>query len=395
MKGLRGPLGVLLVCVVAIGVAAAVLGQSPPSNADPSSRSAGRLGSLALFQWLGHLGLPVQRMSGDFSTGGADVLVVHDPTLPFTTQDADATVDMLRSGGELILDVDALSADAASTLLTRIGVSAGPTGLFEQGGSDTTMENASTTVPVDPAGLVHTVPVQPGVDFDATPEVAPLLSVDDRVVAVGVPVGSGRAYVIGSTLPLSNDGLRRADSAQLVLALIDRARGGHVVFDEVHHGETSSGGATAALAGPVGVAGGIAAAAIVLYLALSGRRIGRALPAGDPARVPSATEYVAAMGTLIERASQRGGIADRYADELKQRAGRAAGIDAHLDDAAFVAALQSYDPVRAEEVRTVLARCRDLAASRPAEAQLVALAQRVEQVEAQFAAGASLAELRR
>ncbi len=396
MKGLRGPLGVLLVCVVAIGLLAALLGRTPPSGTDPSSRSAGKLGTLALFQWLSRLGLPAQRMSGDFSPAGGDVLVVHDPVLPFTEQDANATLDMVRGGGELILDVDTTSAEAAATLLSRLGVFPGPTGLFQQGDA-TTVRNASVAVPVDPAGLVHTVPVQPGVDFDLTAQTAPLLTVDDHVVGVGVPVGSGRAYVIGSTFPLSNDGLRRGDSAQLLLALIDRARGGRVVVDEVHHGETSSGGATAALAGPVGIAGGIAAAAIVLYLALSGRRLGRPIPATDPARVPSATEYVTAMGALIERASQRGGIADRYADELKQRTGRATGIDAHLDDAAFVSTLQGYDPVRADEVKVTLARCRDLAAARPSEAQLVALARRVDEVEALFAVGAAsgLAEFRR
>jgi hypothetical protein len=151
------------------------------------------------------------------------------------------------------------------------------------------------------------------------------------------------------------------------------------------------------LAGPVGIAGGLAALAVVLYLAVSGRRLGRPVPASDPARVPSATEYVAAMGALIAHASQRGGVADRYAEELKQRTGRATGIDAHLDDAAFVTALQAYDPVRAEEVGAALARCRDLAAARPSEAELVELARRVDAVEAQFAVGATagLAEFRR
>jgi len=397
VKALRGPLGVLLVCVVVVGVAAAFLGQSPTANDDPSSRNSGRLGTLALYQWLSRLGLPVQRMSGDFSTGGADVLVVHDPILPFTAQEADATLDMVRGGGELILDVDTTSGGAASTLLDRLGALPEATGLFDQGSSGDTTQNAATTVPIDPAGLVKSVPVQPGIDFDTTPQTVPLLTVDDRVVGIGVAIGSGRAYVVGSPYPLSNDGLRKGDSAQLVLALIDRARGGRVVFDEVHHGETSSGGAVAVLAGPVGLAGGLAALAIVLYLALSGRRLGRPVPAGDPARVPSATEYVAAMGALIEHASQRGGIADRYAEELKQRTGRATGIDAHLDDASFVAAMQAYDPVRAEDVRTVLARCRDLAAARPSEAQLVELARRVDAVEAEFAVGATsgLAESRR
>jgi hypothetical protein len=112
--------------------------------------------------------------------------------------------------------------------------------------------------------------------------------------------------------------------------------------------------------------------------------------------VPSATEYVGAMGALMEHSSQRGGIADRYAEELKQRVGRAAGIDAHLDDAAFLAALQSFDPVRADSVRLALTHARDLAAARPSEAQLVALARQVDEAEAGFAVGAGtgLAELR-
>jgi hypothetical protein len=397
MRGLRGPLGVLLVCVVVVGIAAALLGRSAPSDIDPSSRSAGDAGTLALFQWLGRLGMPVQRMSGDFDTGGADVLVVHDPLQPFTGAQADAAVDMVRGGGELILTVDRTSATAASTLLSRLGALPGQTGLFGSSSGGDTSRNASLTVPVDPAGLVHSVPVQPGVDFDVSPQSAPLLTVDDRVVGVAIPIGSGRAYVLGSPYPLSNDGLRRGDSAQLVLALIDRARGGHVVFDEVHHGETGGGGATAALSGPVGLAGALVALLVVAYLGLSGRRLGRPLPAKDPARVPSATEYVSAMGALIEHASQRGGVADRYAEELKLRVGRATGIDAHLDDAAFLAALESYDPARAGTVRDALTRCRDLAAARPDEAQLVAAARQVDTAEAAFAVGAGtgLAEFRR
>jgi len=391
VKAARGPLAVLMVCVLVVAVAAVALGRSAPSDVDPSSRSAGKLGTLALFDWLSRLGLPVSRMSGDFTTAGADVLVVHDPITPFTEQETDDALDMVRGGGELIVSVDALSASAASTLLSRLDALPSATGLFDQGGgsSTTTTENASPTVPVDPGGLVHTVPVQPGVEFDPSPQTVPLLTVADHVVGIAVPVGSGRAYILGSPYPLSNDGLRRGDSAQLVLSLVDRARGGHVVFDEVHHGETSSGGATAALSGPVGIAGGLVALVLLAYLALNGRRLGRPLPARDPSRVPSATEYVGAMGALIERASQRGGVADRYAEELKQRVGRATGIDAHLDDAAFLGALESYDSVRAAAVRGVLARCRDLAASRPAEAQLVALARSVDEVEAGFAVGAT------
>jgi hypothetical protein len=396
-RAVRGPLGLLLICVVVVGVAAALLGRSAPSDIDPSSRSAGNAGSLALYQWLSRLGLPVQRMSGDFSIAGADVLIVHQPIVAITPEQADAAMAMVRSGGELILTVDQLSAGAASPLLTRLGAYPGATGLFRPTQNGGTTENATVEVPIDPAGLVHTVPVQPGVEFDVSAQTVPLLTAADRVVGIAIPVGSGRAYVLGSPYPLSNDGLRRGDSAQLVLSLIDRARGGHVVFDEVHHGETGSGGATAALAGPVGLAGALAALLVLLYLGVSGRRLGRPVPASDPARVPSATEYVSAMGALIEQASQLGGVADRYAEELKQRAGRATGIDAHLDDESFLAALDAYDPARAEVVRAALHRCRELAAARPSEAELVATARQVDEAEAAFAVGAGtgLAEFRR
>jgi hypothetical protein len=380
----------LLACLVVLGLAAVLLGRTAPSDVDPSSRSAGAAGTLALYQWLTRLGLPVQRMTGDYTTSGADVLVVAAPLTPFTPAEADATVEFVRGGGELILAVDRVSASAAGSLLSRLGALPAISGLLGGSTSGDTTQNASVTVPVDPAGLVHTVPVRPGVDFDTTPQAAPLLTAGDRVAGLAIPVGSGRAYVIGSPYPLSNDGLRRGDSAPLVLSLIDRARGGHVVFDEVHHGETGGGGATAALAGPVGLAGALAALAVVAYLALSGRRLGRAVPATDPARVPSATEFVNAMGALIEHAAQRGGVAARYASELKERVGGATGIDAHLDDAAFLSALVSYDPGRAVAVRDALTRCRALEAAKPSEAQLVALAREVDQAESAFAVGAGL-----
>ncbi len=55
--------------------------------------------------------------------------------------------------------------------------------------------------------------------------------------------------------------------------------------------------------------------------------------------VPSATAYVTAMGQLFARSRQRGPIAARYADELKRRIGGATGVDWHLDDATFCAAI--------------------------------------------------------
>ncbi|HEV7678087.1 MAG TPA: DUF4350 domain-containing protein [Candidatus Dormibacteraeota bacterium] len=392
MRGaVRGPLAVLLVCLVALGIAAVLLGRTPPSDTDPSSRSTGDAGTQALYEWLTRLGLQTQRMSGDFAPSTADVLVVAEPTVAFTAGDARATAQMVRGGGELILALDRTAGQAAASLLGALDVQPTIDSLLGRNRPIGLM-HATPAAPIDPAGLVRSVPVQPGVEFDTSaggPPV-PLLVVGGRVVGLAIPVGQGLAYVIGSPYPLSNVGLRDGDSALLALSLIDRARGGRIAFDEVHHGETATGGASAVLAGPVGLAGGLAALAILAYLALSGRRLGRALPGSDPSRVPSATEYVEAMGALFERTPQRGGVAARYAEELKQRVGTAAGIDPHGDDDAFLGALDGFDPVRAVAVRAALARCRELAGGRPGDAQLVALARQVDEAEAGFAVGAGV-----
>jgi hypothetical protein len=399
MRGaVRGPLAVLLVCLVVLGVAAVVFGRTPPSDTDPSSRSTGDAGTQVLYEWLTRLGLQTQRMSGDFTPSRADVLIVAEPTFAFTPGDARATADMVRGGGELILALDRTSGQAASSLLGSLGVQPTLDTLLGRN-QPTEMLHATPAAPIDPAGLVNTVPLRPGIDFDTTPAGAPvpLLVAGSRVVGVAIPIGDGLAYVIGSPYPLSNLGLRDGDSALMALSLVDRARGGRIAFDEVHHGETSTGGAGAALAGPVGLAGGLAALVTLVYLGLSGRRLGRPMPGTDPARVPSATEYVDAMSALFERTPQRGGVADRYAAELKQRVGTAAGIDPRSDDADFLGRLDGFDPGRAVAVRAALLRCRELGPARPSDAQLVALAKQVDEAEAPFAVGtaAGLAESRK
>ena len=383
-----GPLAILLGCLLVIGVVAALLAPHRSSDTDPSSRSAGDAGTLALHDWLARLGLPVERMAGSFDPGRADVLVMAEPTTAVSQQEAQRVVDMVRSGGLVILAADRASLAPAAALLDAFRVSPDTASLAAASDQPAAFD-ASPTVPIDPAGLVHAVPMRAGLAFELGPGGgATLLHRGDDAVGVAVPAGSGRAYVLGSPYPLSNLGLREKDSALFLLALIDRARGGRVIFDEVHHGETGTSGATAALSGPVGLAGAIAGLALFVFLLLSGRRLGRPVPAVDPARVPSATEYVDAMGALMGRTARRGGIADRFAEELKQRVGAATAIDPHLDDAAFLAVLDGYDAAAAERVRGTLALCRDLAAARPSDAELVALARRVDEVESGFAVGA-------
>jgi hypothetical protein len=204
-------------------------------------------------------------------------------------------------------------------------------------------------------------------------------------VAGIVQVGAGRAFVLGDTQPLSNDGLRHGDSSFLALSLLQRARGGRIRFDEYHHGEgTQTSGAGAIFDGPVGLATLLVGLVVLLAIALNGRRLGKPMQDGGDAAVPSATAYVTAMGQLFARSRQRGPIAARYADELKRRIGAATGVDWHLDDTAFCGAISLTNPHAAPALAALLAHARALASGRPEESELLRLAQDVDACERQW-----------
>jgi hypothetical protein len=249
---------------------------------------------------------------------------------------------------------------------------------------------AGDSVPAQPFDVgqrVHHVPMAAGETIDSAPQLTALLTQGRAVTAVADQVGgAGRAYVLASPFPFSNDGLRDADSAALMLALIERAHGGAIGFDEYHHGEVAAvaDGAAAVFESPLGLALLLLAAAVLGFLALSGRRLGRPLPAADPALVPSTAAYISAMAGLYARSRDRGAVASRYAEELKQRVGGRGVEPGPSGDAATVAAVRTARPDMADEVATVLARARSLAQSAPDAAALLILAGDVDDLEVRW-----------
>lgn len=366
------PLLALFISLLVIGVLAVIAAVPPSDDSNPSSRSAGKLGSLAIYTWFDRLGLDVARLSGDFALGGTDLLVEYDPTIAFTTPELDAVIAFLHGGGTLLLAFDGATVDQAAPLLDRLGVQIDATA--DAG-------TASPAQPFDPAGRTRSVPVGPGFALLDQLPLVPLLRESGGVVAGVAAAGSGRAFVLGDSQPLSNDGLRHDDAPYFVLNVLARARGGRIAFDEVHHGEGGGGGAAAIFNGSVGLAAVLAAALAVAALALNGRRVGRPVVAGDDAAVPSATAYVQAMGGLFARSRRRGMIASRYAAELKQRLGDLSGVAAHLDDGMYAAALAAAGEPRAGDVGALLARARALEAGHPDERSLLQLARDVDAME--------------
>jgi hypothetical protein len=359
------------ICVLAIiAITAAV---PPNDQTNPSSRSAGTLGTLALYTWFSRLGLDVNRISGTFDLQSSDVVFCYDPTDALSSSDVKAAMSFLRSGGDLVLAITPGSLANAAPLLGDIGVSPA---LAEGAGT------ATVAQPFDSTDRVSSVPVGAGLTFTDDAPLVPMLVENGEVVAGMVRVGTGRAYVLGDTQPLSNDGLRHGDSAFLALSLLQRARGGRIGFDEFHHGETdATSGAGAIFDGPVGLATALVALVILLALALNGRRLGKPAADGGSAAVPSAGAYVSAMGQLFARSRQRGPIAARYADELKRRIGSATGVDWHLDDPSFCAAITATGDSGAPGLAALLAHARVLASGRPEESELLRLARDVDACE--------------
>jgi hypothetical protein len=369
-----------LLAALAILAVIAISSAIPPNDQlNPSSRSAGSLGTLALYTWFSDLGLDVGRISATFDLTGSDVVFCYDPTVALTDPDVSRLMTFLHSGGDLVLVVTPDSLAEAAPLLSKLEVN--PTALVGSG-------TARVALPFDSTDRVRSVPVSDGLTFSNQAPLVPMLVEQNQVVAGMVRIGaSGRAYLLGDTEPLSNDGLRHGDSAFLALSLLQRARGGRIDFDEYHHGEgAQTSGASVIFDGPVGLAMILVGLVVLLAIALNGRRLGKPAHEGGETAVPSATAYVTAMGQLFARSRQRGPIAARYAEELKRRIGAATGVDAHLDDAAFCAAVSVTNTQTGTALAALLAHARSLASGRPDESELLRLARDVDACERQLTA---------
>ncbi|MBJ7609400.1 MAG: DUF4350 domain-containing protein [Candidatus Dormibacteraeota bacterium] len=378
--------GTYAVALIALAIALVfvVLSTAPPSqNDDPSSRAAGKAGTLALYNWLGNLGFNVHRVSGQFKASASDVLLIVDPRAPISDPDAEAVMESLAHGADVVLAVSTDHAIDAAPLLNRLRIT-----------MDTLRPTAGDSTPVQPfdaADRVHHVPMAAGAAIEPAPYLTPLLGQSGMVTAVAEQVANGgRAYVLASPFPLSNDGLRGGDSSAMVLAMLERARGGSVGFDEYHHGEmaVTADGAAAIFNSPLGLAMVLAVAAVIAFLALSGRRLGHPLPVGDASLVPTTATYVQAMAGLYSRSRDRGAVASRYANEVKQRLALGGAADP-ADDGSFVAAVGAIRPDLAADVELVLERARALATSSPDAAALLALARDVDDLERRWAEPAS------
>ena len=299
-------------------------------------------GASVLRRYLEATGVTVVPVQGDrFAPGGAGIttLFLLGTTDPFETTELQVLHDFVRAGGTLVIATD-LGLNERR-LLDDFGLP--PRGGAVRAG-DVPVRSAAFAAPP-----VRTLSIDVGLALKPRDDATPLVFVDGAPVVGLASEGRGRVFAIGSLGPFVNGGIGLADNGRFALALTGGAA--RVGFDEYHHGARPAPELTALLGNTwLGRALIAAFATIFAYIALTGRRFGRALPL-DPRPPRSSLEYIRGFAGLVRR-SGHGEIARRrLRDDLQRALARDAGLDPRTDFERVLNAIAAQSPARAQEAR--------------------------------------------
>jgi len=178
-------------------------------------------------------------------------------------------------------------------------------------------------------------------------------------VLVSRQFGRGRVWVIGALRSFSNIGLADESNARIVLNMLANVpKGAAIAFDESRHGFGETRSLSAWLFNtPPGWGVLLALALTMTYLALSGRRFGRAVPLPDERLRREPVEYIRAMANLFRRSGQRAEMVKHYRGQLRRRLSERYSVDPRLDDVELVKTIAFRDPsIDAAALRDVLSR---------------------------------------
>jgi hypothetical protein len=300
-------------------------------------------GARALYLWSGDLGYQTGSLEYRFFAVDprARVFLMLAPTDEVTDAQVAETVGWVERGGTLVVVTR-----QGSPLLDKLGVK-----IQAMSGKGTGV------VPLQPVFQrppLHDVEIGNAAALSFTRrEWVPLLGLagsQGDVIAAVAQIGSGRAFVLSSEYPLSNEGLGKADNwalAQYLFAGIPAS--GLVLFDEYHHGLTESGTLDRMLLGePWGWAILYSGALVFVYLALSGRRLGPALAASATGRRRSRSEYVATLASMLRQGKHRAWLCRQFAEQAKRALGIHFRVRTDLPSTEFAAVLERVRPGAAD-----------------------------------------------
>lgn len=361
-----------LVSAALFVVTIVVLLATAGSGAGTDTRSGsvydgGRGGAAALRGYVEALGGSTRTIEGDaFDPEGARVVVLLGATELVSDADVGKLRDFVRTGGTVVVATEFGIYERA--LLGAYGISVG--GVAVPGPHD-----LASAIFADPPA--RTLSIDRGLTLGVGAN-ADVLATDGRSpLAAAVREGGGVFIAVGSLWPFLSGGLAEGDNARAVLALVKPAlAGGAVAFDEYHHGVHPTSDLMVIVEQTwAGRALVFAAIVTLLYLVLSGRRLGPAIPLTvRPAR--SSLEYVRSFAALVRR-SGRGEVARRrLRADLRTGLSRDLGLDPATPFDRVLVALAARDRERAAEARAV-----DDALERPLrEDQLLRTVRHIEQL---------------
>lgn len=333
-------LAVGLIALVIVLAVAAVIAPPPPAPA-LSARSSDRDGAMALELWLKQSGYRVREVLSYGHLADLDVLLVLQP-LAFQFADSDAaTIQRWVERGHTLIAVGTPLALNPVIQPYRLSLHYLPT-------SDQSLAQAAPLLLSPPVNPFQGEAVAVVFPDDQTVQLVPRVFSNDQPVLASLTVGQGQVWVSGALRPFTNQGLHDPESAKLIANLLTSVpRGSTIGFDEAAHGfgDTSQATITGWLFGTAPGWGIILALVITMsYLALRGRRFGRAVPLPEERLRRESVEYIVAMGTLFRRSGQRQAVLEHYDEQVRRRMAERYAVDPKLDAVEFVNAVAYRDP---------------------------------------------------
>src|SRR5258708_772282 len=302
----------IFVAVATIAIIAVLA--TPVDNGPPlSTHSSAVDGAMALRLWLEKLGHPTTDLTSKPIVPGAEkTLFILDPDIGYSATEALTLQKWVRAGHTLIL---AGNISVINTLLKPYSVS------LQYFFPDSDIAPAAAPVLIKPP--TDKAEIQPDSRIETSrDDVATFLTSEGYPVLVSFPEQAGRVWVMSGVYPFTNIGLQNKATAKLVLNLLTSLDAGAVAFDEGAHGystDTADSVSSWLFTTPPGLSILLALVLTLVFLALRGRRFGRAvtLPQERLRREP--VEYIQAIPSLFPPSVHPGDILQHYGAQLPPR----------------------------------------------------------------------------
>jgi len=333
--------GLLLVAILAVLTSAQ---HGPPLSiysTDPD-------GGMALRLWLEKLGYPVHEWTPDDVPRAADTtLFVLAPTSTYSDRETAKIHQWVSSGHTLVVAGE--ETETVNSLLKAFNVSLDYAAQKDD------------VAPAQPSFLLHpplgdvSIPEQGLYHIRSSRPDEKVYLLDKRQpVIASYQEGKGTLWVFGLPYALSNIGLQDANDASLsanLIHLLQMTPDEGVMFDESKHGFTPASSLSGRLFTTASGWGIVLAVALTMaFLALRGRRFGKAIPLPEDRLRREPVEYIQAIASLFRRSGQRDDILAHYRTQFRRRLSEYYAVDPRLEDDEMITAIAFHDPTVDEVV---------------------------------------------